>query len=75
MNNTPCGSHHVVPRPLTLPEVVVVVVIVIAATFLALAGLQVLSLIVLVAEAAVLSVRLLRQLRGNSRAEQGIAEA
>ncbi|MCL7382421.1 hypothetical protein [Streptomyces sp. 35G-GA-8] len=75
MNNTPCGTHHVVPRPLTVPEVVVVVVIIIAATFLAFADLQVLSQILLIADSAVLGVRLLHQLRGNSRDELGTSEA
>ncbi|WP_327709464.1 hypothetical protein OG912_13020 [Streptomyces sp. NBC_00464] len=69
-----CGTFDAVPsRPLTVPEVVVLIVIVVATTTLALAGLPVISAAVLLAEATVLGIRLLRRLRDDST-EPGPAE-
>ncbi|MCX4966766.1 hypothetical protein OHA98_18375 [Streptomyces sp. NBC_00654] len=76
MNSTLlCGTSDAVPpRPLTVPEVVVLIVIVVAATVLAVAGLPAISATVLIVEAAALGVRLLRRLRIGAT-EPGPAEA
>ncbi|WP_158754488.1 hypothetical protein [Streptomyces sp. NRRL F-2580] len=71
MNHTPCGASSAAPRPLTAPETGAVIVIVVIAVGLAVAGLEFLSMAVLVAEATTLGIRLLRRLRSSSISSNG----
>ncbi|MEU9086057.1 hypothetical protein [Streptomyces sp. NPDC048357] len=65
-HHAPCGASSTAPRPLTAPEIAAVIVIVVIAVGLAVAGLEFLSMIVLVAEATTLGMRLMRHLRTST---------
>ncbi|WP_411111520.1 hypothetical protein [Streptomyces sp. c-19] len=72
MNNSVCGTSRTAPRPLSAWDIGVVIVVVVAAALLACAGWQVISVIVLSAEVATLSLRVMRRLRGAPRPALGI---
>jgi hypothetical protein len=75
LNILSCGTSCIAARPLSTPEVGVLIIIVIVAALLAAAGHQIISVIVLIAEAVSLGVRLVLRLRGNSQAQPGPMEA
>ncbi|MBB4981167.1 MULTISPECIES: hypothetical protein [Streptomyces] len=72
MNNSTCGTSRTSPRPLSTWDIGIVIIIVVAAALLAYAGWQIISVIVLSAEVATLSLRVMRRLRGGLRPELGL---
>ncbi|MFB6626332.1 hypothetical protein ACFCWD_19045 [Streptomyces sp. NPDC056374] len=73
MNNSACGTSRTAPRPMSAWGIAVVIVVVVAAALLAYAGWQVISVIVLSAEVAALSLRVMRRLHGAPRPTLGIS--